>query len=364
MIPDLAGGGAEKVLVNLVNNMDRSKYDITVKTIFDVGVNRDKLLPHIKREYCIKRQFRGNTRFFTLFQPEFLFKRFIKEHYDIIVSYLDGSAARIVSGCGDKNTKIVSWIHCVMDTKESAAVSFRSYDEAKKCYSRFDQTVCVSKMSMECFCRILDFEKPVTVLYNTNDSTEIIKKSKERIDDVSFDKEYLNICSIGKITPVKGYDRLAKIHYRLVRDGIKNRVYIIGDGSERQRIQSYIEKNDLQESFFFLGFKENPYKYLSRCDLFVCSSLSEGFSTAVTEALVIGVPVITTLCSGMTEMLGEHNEYGIVTENSEEALYEGIKKMLTIPGILEDYAERAKRRGKKFSTEKTVRAVEEMFEGL
>ena len=77
MIPDLAGGGAEKVLVNLVNNMDRSKFDITVKTIFDVGVNRERLLPHIRREYCIKKQFRGNTRFFTLFQPEFLFKRFI-----------------------------------------------------------------------------------------------------------------------------------------------------------------------------------------------------------------------------------------------------------------------------------------------
>ena len=66
----------------------------------------------------------------------------------------------------------------------------------------------------------------------------------------------------------------------------------------------------------------------------------------------------------MKEMLGENNEYGIVTENNEDALYEAIKKMLTTPGMLEVYAKRAKERGKEFSTEKTVKAVEEMFTRL
>lgn len=364
MIPDLAGGGAEKVLVNLVNNMDRSKFDITVKTIFDVGVNRERLLPHIRREYCIKKQFRGNTRFFTLFQPEFLFKRFIKEHYDIIVSYLDGSAARIVSGCTDTQTKLVSWIHCVMDTRESAAVSFRNYEEAKDCYSRFNQTVCVSQASKESFCRVLDFKKPITVLYNTNETDEIIKKSEESIPDFPSDGSGFTICSIGKVTPVKGYDRLARIHARLLQDGIYHRMVVIGDGSERQKIQAYVDNNGLHDSFVFLGFKENPYPYLKKSDLFVCSSLSEGFSTSVTESLILGVPVVTTLCSGMTEMLGEHNEYGIVTENNEDALYQGIKTMLTTPGLPEHYSRQAKARGKEFSIEQTVTAVEKMLEGL
>ena len=98
--------------------------------------------------------------------------------------------------------------------------------------------------------------------------------------------------------------------------------------------------------------------------MFVCSSISEGFSTAATEALIVGTPVVTVEVSGMKEMLGENNEYGIVTENNEESLYESIKKMLTTPGMLEDYAKRAKERGKEFSTEKTVRAVEKMFEEL
>lgn len=100
-----------------------------------------------------------------------------------------------------------------------------------------------------------------------------------------------------------------------------------------------------------VGYRTNPYKYVKNCDLYVCSSHSEGFSTSVTESLVVGTPVVTTLCSGMTELLGENNEYGIVTENNEDALYEGIKKMLTTPDLLDAYAAKAKERGKAFSTE-------------
>ena len=92
--------------------------------------------------------------------------------------------------------------------------------------------------------------------------------------------------------------------------------------------------------------------------------MAEGFSTAATESLIVGTPVVTTLCSGMEEMLGKANEYGLITENNEDALYNGIKKVLTEKGLLDHYAEKALERGKFFSREKTVQAVENMFESL
>ena len=141
-------------------------------------------------------------------------------------------------------------------------------------------------------------------------------------------------------------------------------MYILGLGEEKEKYEKIIDDNGLTDTFKFLGFRDNPYKYVKNADLYVCSSRREGFSTAVTEALVLGKPVVSTNCSGAYEMLGENNEYGIVTENNEDALYEGIKKMLTTPGMIEDYAERAKERGKEFSTEKTVMAVEEMLFSL
>ena len=123
-----------------------------------------------------------------------------------------------------------------------------------------------------------------------------------------------------------------------------------------------IEENNIVDSWTFVGFKSNPYKYVKNADLYVCSSRKEGFSTAVTEALIVGTPVVSTNCSGATELLGYNNEYGIVTENNEEALYEGIKKMISDKKVFDYYKKQAKTRGNKFSTSETVKAVEEMLE--
>lgn len=361
MIPDLAGGGAEKVLVNLVNNMDKNNFDITVKTLFDVGINRDRLLPHIKREYCIKKQFRGNSKFFLLFKPEILYNRFVKEHYDIIVSYLEGPTARIVSGCTDENTKLISWIHCEMHTKEVLSAPFRSFNEAKNCYNKFDLTICVSEYTKNDFCGILDFTKPITVLYNPVESDIVIERSKEKIDDYQFDNKNKTLIAVATLKKSKRLDRIIRVHKRLIDDGIDNKVIILGKGPDYYTLNSLINDLNVNETCKLLGYNTNPYKYIRNSDLFLCSSISEGFSTAATEALIVGTPVVTVEVSGMKEMLGENNEYGIVTENNEDALYEGIKTMLTTEGLLEYYSKKALERGKKFSSEKTVKAVEEML---
>lgn len=128
-------------------------------------------------------------------------------------------------------------------------------------------------------------------------------------------------------------------------------------------LEEFVRNNNMEDSVIFLGYKINPYKYVAKCNLFVCASFAEGFSTAATEALIVGTPVCTVEVSGMREMLG-NNEYGLITENNEEDLYEGIKKLLEKPELLEDYRERAKKRGMFFSTEKTVKAVEEMLLSL
>ena len=364
VIHDLGQGGAEKVLVNLVNNMSHERFDITVLSLFGGGVNEQYLKKDICYIVCYKHAIRGNSKIMKLFSPQFLYRRYIKEKYDIIVSYLEGPSARIVSGCSYPNVKLVNWIHCKLDTKEEVSGSFRSFEEAKKCYERFDRTICVSKWVMNYFKKTMDYKKPIEVLYNTIETDKIIEKSTEGISDYSFEDPCIRLCSVGKIATVKGFDRLARIHKRLLENGLKHKILILGVGPDQPKIEAYLKKNQLQDSFSFLGYQTNPYKYVAKCDLYVCSSLSEGFSTAVTEALVVGTPVVTTLCSGMQEILGEHDEYGIVTENSEEALYEGIKKLLDNLELLSYYKKQAEIRGKFFSTENTVRAVEDMLLSL
>src|SRR5699024_6359779 len=159
----------------------------------------------------------------------------------------------------------------------------------------------------------------------------------------------------------KGYDRLLPIFNDLVSENKELHLYILGEGHLEQKIDKYIKENNLDDNVTMLGYKDNPYKYVKQADLFVCSSYAEGFSTAVTESLLVGTPVITTRVSGMEEMLGSNNEYGLIVDNEEEALYEGLKTILNDKKILDYYKKKAEERASFFDTEKTVKEVEKLL---
>lgn len=365
LIPTLKHGGAEKVLVNLVNNLNPEKYDITVQTLFDEGVHKASLKGHIRYRSNIKRQFRGNTTLFKLFSPRFLWKRMVKDRYDVAVSYLEGPTSRILGGCPDPDTKKIAWLHIEMRTPKAAAVGFRSPREAEQIYNGFDRIIAVSKNVKECFLQRLKITAPIEVLYNTNETEQIIQKAAETPNNPAFAPgNEIAVCSVAKLIKTKGFDRLLNVHKRLLDEGLRHRIYILGIGEEQRALEQQMKHLGVENSVTLLGFDKNPYQYVSRCDLYVCSSHREGFSTAVTEALVVGTPVVSTDCSGAKELLGENNEYGIVVENSEEGIYEGMKKMLSDPVLLAHYKEKAKQRGGFFSREQTVKAVEEMLDQL
>lgn len=364
LIHDLCHGGAEKVLINLVNNMDPEKFDITVQTLFDVGVHRDKLKPHVHYKACFRHMIRGNSHFMKLFSPAFLYRTLIQDEYDIVISYLEGPPARIIAGCPYPSKK-VCWLHIELNDKKAVALGFRNYQEAIHCYQKYDQLIAVSETVKKAFCGSSGIQPDqIQVLYNTNETNQIQELAKLPVDDVVFEKDVPSVCSVAKITPTKGFDRLARVHKRLMEEGLKHHIYILGVGEQKEEIEAYLRANHLENSFTFLGFRDNPYKYVAKCDLYVCSSLREGFSTATTEALIVGTPVCTVEVSGMKEMLGENNEWGIVTDNDEDALYQGIKRLLDDPVLLAHYKEKASRRGSDFSTKETVRAVENMLLGL
>lgn len=363
LIHDLGAGGAEKVLVNLVNHLDSKKFDITVGVLFGGGINEQFLNESIHFFSVWPKIIPGNSKLMKLLTSEQLHNLCVKEHYDIEISYLEGPTARIISGCQDKETKLVSWIHVGQHTMKNLAYSFRNTHEAVKCYNRFDQTIFVSESVKEDFCSILDFQKSCKVLYNTVES-EIIKQLASEPVNVFSEDNRLCLIAVGTLKHSKGYDRLINVIEKLDKEGHPVHLYILGRGPLRQEIEESIKMRQLEHCVTLLGYHTNPYKFVSKCDLFVCASHTEGFSTAATEALIVGTPVCTVEVSGMKEMLGENNEYGVVTENSEEALYDGIKRMISSEEMLADYRERARARGRAFSTEATVKAVEEMLERL
>lgn len=363
LIHDLGQGGAEKVLVNLVNHMDRSKFDISVTVLFGGGVNEQYLAQDIHFRAVFPRSIPGNSRWMKLLTPVQLHRLCVKDTYDIEVSYLEGPSARVISGCGNAETKLVSWIHVEQHTTKALSKAFRSESEAETCYRRFDRTVCVSRFVQDDFCSLICGLPSVSFLYNTIESGLIRKEAAEPPDSLAEDG-CMRLVAVGTLKKTKGYKRLLRVFKRLRDETYPVHLYILGSGPMQNEIERCILEYGMNDKVTMLGYQSNPYKYVSRCDLFVCASFAEGFSTAATEALILGVPVCTVEVSGMKEMLGEHNEYGVVTENSEDALYEGIKSLLDDPSLLAHYREKAAERGQMFHTEETVKAVEDMLLSL
>lgn len=360
-IHDLMHGGAEKVLVNLVNNMDTSKFDITVLCLFDEGVNKKYLNSNIKYKYIFKKNFKGNTLFLRLFSPKFLYKRMIKDEYDIEIAYLEGSCTRILSG-GDKNSKKIAWVH-ITESKNEFKYAYKSFKEAVDTYLKYDNIVCVSQDVSDNLKKLTGISNNIDVKYNVNETDDISKLAMAPQSKINKYKNTINICGVGKVVHSKGFLRLAKVCKRLWNEGYRMKVYILGIGEEKEKIIEYLKENQIEDVFCFLGYQENPYQYISACDLFICSSYKEGFSTAATEALIVGTPVMTTQCSGMREMLGD-NEYGLIVDNSENGIYQGIKKLMDDKDLLIHYTEQAKIRGRFFEKQRIVDDIQNMMINL
>ncbi len=361
-IHDLGQGGAEKVLVNLVNHMDPGRFDVTVLALFGGGVNEQFLQDHVKFRAVFPRMIPGNSHLMKLFSPHMLHRMFIKDQYDVEIAFLEGPDARIISGSENADTRRITWIHSMQMTEEQVSASFRSRREARRCYSLFDRIVGVSNTVLEQFRHVMPVGVPTEVLYNVNDSERVCELSKLPPAE-TLPEDRFKLIAVGKLIPVKGFDRLLRVFNRLHEEGYPLQLLLLGEGPEKGSLTAYVDEHGLGNTVSFLGYQTNPYSYLAAADLFVCSSFSEGYSTAATEALIVGTPVCTTDVSGMQEMLGD-SEYGLIVDNSEQALYDGIRKLLDDPKLLAHYREAAGLRGKCFNTENTVKAVENLLEQI
>jgi len=283
LIPNLKHGGAEKILVNLVNNLSPEKYDITVQTLFDVGIHKENLKSHVTYIPGLKHQFRGNSHFFKLFSPELLYRLFVRRNYDVVVSYLEGPSARIAAGCFCPNSKTVCWIHTEIMSEKSLAKGFRSAAEAIRLYRRFDRIVGVSRQVSQAIRTYAGLQAVPLVLYNTNETEAIQQAAETEPENSMFIRGNLSVCTVGRLIPVKGFDRLLNVHKRLLDEGLKHHIYILGIGEEQAALERRMKALGIEDSVTLLGFQKNPYQYVSRCDLYVCSSHREGYSTAGTE---------------------------------------------------------------------------------
>ncbi len=357
-IENLSAGGAEKVLQNLVNNMDDEKFDITVQTVWKE--NPEKYLNNnIKYKYIYPYYSKLNNYKYRLGALlKTIYPLHIKDNYDIEVAYLECGATKVISTSTNKKAKKFAWVHCDLSKKISNINEFKQ--KSVKWYKKFDKVVCVSRDVEKSFKSIYGNEFDTEVIYNVIDDYSIREKANENVADFSFDKKIPTIVSVGRLSTQKRFDRLIEAHKTLLDEGFLNNLLIIGEGNERERLEQIIKASGVEKTVTLLGFKSNPYPYIKNADLLACSSDYEGFSSFVAEGLILGKAIVTTECTGMEELLG-NSQYGIITECDGKALSDGIKKLLFDNGLKEEYERNALERGEGFSIEASVKATEDFF---
>lgn len=354
LIETLKSGGAEKVMIDLVNHMDQTKFDITVQTVWPCDACK-YLVPGIRYKSMYRAENKANhLRYRAEAESGLAYRLHIKGDYDIECAYIEMGPTKVLAASTNKKAKKLAWVHCDLSMKIDNLDTFVA--KASQQYRKYDEIICVSENVQQSFIRLFGTYVPVRVIHNVVEDDVIREKARSSLP-FGLQKERFTIATLGRLTYQKGYDLLLKVHNRLMQEEFSYDLWIAGEGEDRNALEQYIANHNLTDSVKLLGFQENPYPILYAADLLLCSSRYEGFSTFVTEGLILGKPIVTTDCTGMRELLG-NSEFGLITEMTEDALYYGVKRMLNDGELRRQYAKKATQRGRVFSTNHLIQDTE------
>lgn len=354
-------GGIEKVTLDIVNHLDPNKYDITIRTFWYGGYCQSQVNSNIRvLPFFFKRYVRGIIRLIEMLPPKVLHNLFIRGNYDVEIAASDGGAAKVVSGCTNQKTKKICWIHMDVLSRGSQLKEYQSTARSEKIYRKFDRIVCVSNACKEKFIKKFG-NYQIDVAYNPLPTQEIIRDALKPCPISNWNSTALHFVCIGRLVPQKGFDRLIDVCCRLKDLRYSDfSITILGDGPERNILERRIIENDLEDTIRLNGFTNNPYCFLKNASAFLLPSRDEAFPLVVGESLIVGTPAIATDCCGVKEWLG-NSLYGLVVENSEDGIFDGIKTVLDRPQILGNYKTRIPERTKELDFDVTLDKFEKIL---
>ena len=352
---NLGYGGIGTSMVNLVNSL-KHDYVIDLLIFYDQGPLKHRLdqtiriiKPHMfvqtlgmSLKVCLKY---GNlfqivykilsviwSRIFSNSLPIKFALKFQEKlgDYDIAIAYrqeknnksTNDGVNNFVLKCVNANQKI-SWIHA--DVIKANLVN----DKNRKLYRLFDKIITVSEGTRKSFLNAYpELSSKTLVIKNLLNYEEIYKKASiDSSISLNFNKNYLNIITVCRLSKEKGILRAIKVIEKLLYEKYNIKYHIVGDGPERKVILNYIKNKQLSRKIIFYGNQENPYIFIKNADIFLLPSYHEAAPMVVNEAKVLGIPVLMTDTISAYEMVGKDNS-GWVCENSIEGIYNMLVKIL------------------------------------
>lgn len=347
---DPEGGGAERQTIALANGFVRERCKVTVLITDKEGYLTSQLSSEVKVV-----SYGSKSNFFSRFL--FIYKTAKTERPDILYSrFWTTKPAMILAGrlLGIKTVAVE-----VSNIKQSLLrwppVLRNAIGFAKVfCYRIADSIIVQSHAGRESLARLGIKEKTQTV-HNCVEIEFVKKRSREKVMHRWFDEKIPIAISVGRLVPSKGYENLVET-LSLVNNVTPLRLLLIGDGPLREKIDSKAKKLGVADKIDFMGFISNPHKYAVKCDIFICSSLFEGFSNSLLEALALGLPIVSTDHDfGASEIIENYRSGILVPLEDPKKMAEALLKLLQNRPLAAKIGEKAKKRAREFSVEKIVR---------
>lgn len=350
-------GGTEKALLNLISQISKYEYEVTLLLLEEYGGFLEFIPENIKVEYLedyedIKqilnspplitiKQYLKNRKFIKginllvihiitkiLQDRSLLFKYVLKnyklrdDNFDLAVSYagpMDFITYYVYSKV--KAKRKIQWIHFDV-TKINFNINF-----AKRIYSKFDKIFVVSNEGKEKLNSLIPCIKNKTVVFLNIISSSLINKMAYKGNGFNDDFDGIRILTVGRLSKEKGQDITIQVLKRLKDEGYNVRWYCIGEGNDRKVYEGLVSDLKVENSYIFLGAKINPYIFMKECDIYVQPSRHEGYCITLAEARCFNNPIITTNFTGANEQI-KNEITGLVVDHSKENIYLAIKRIL------------------------------------
>ncbi|HCN50968.1 MAG TPA: glycosyltransferase [Chryseobacterium sp.] len=364
-------GGVEKVLLGLLNNLDRDKFEITVCLTLNQGKLRNELPQHVRKVYLTdgKEDFSSNSllqklqlvvrriKLRKLKNNPVIADRIINDTFDIEIGmdYRDYDA---ILNSTHKNSKKIGWFHSEINVPQFQPL----VPEILKSFPQFDHMVYCShkiKDMMHQYYPKLSYPAE-TVIINPIPIEEIKKKAEEKLEHFPEGPVFV---SIGRLHSRKGYHKLIEAHKRLINDGFHHSIVVIGDGGEMANLKAQAANSGVEKTFILAGNQMNPYPYIRKADYFVLPSESEAWPLVIAEALILQKPIVATNVGDVGLMIKDR-ETGYLINYEVDEMYEGMKAFLTDPELVLHIRENLKNIESQFDNQKIFDSVEEIIENL
>lgn len=347
LVESLDSGDAGKALSVLVQYIDKTKYDITVCAINGGGQYEAIIKENVNYKAILTdpEGFKRSMVYRNL-PLSMVYKFFVPHGNDVEIAYSEGFVTKLLSHASKGKTRRYAWVHSDLSKNHWTSDFFGSIKEETEAYNRYDKVLGVTNLITEAFKKQFpDVKVPIETVYDPIDSLSVRLKSLNA-SNPDENPVKIRLISQGRLEPQYQYGRLLRIINRLTQEGYDLGLWIFGDGVERVVLERYVQENDLQARVKFFGSHPNPYRFMIQGQLFVCSA----YHSSVAKALILGLPVVATETPELKELL-KNGECGLMTPNTEEALYKGIKSLLDDPNLLNRYKQKGEARGWDFDIE-------------